>query len=239
MRLAQVEQFQVPAKIVRQTEETLRAAGAKGCEAFVLWSGRQNGPLFNILTVHVPKQNAYCLSSGLCVRVDGDELHRLNVWLYEADEILAIQIHAHPDGISFRNRRHVSHRSDAGWPFNRRSGVLPRSSLHIFNRRIPSPGRWLDQAASRSRSGDLMALAEYYERAALAASQIIAGFAPDLFRRTLEQANVGLAIDKEAATSSRVSEHRCCPSWFEVRRCQSARNFAADQGPGGQPSRSS
>jgi len=97
MRLAQVEQFQVPAKIVRQTEETLRAAGAKGCEAFVLWSGRQNGPLFNILTVHVPKQNAYCLSSGLCVRVDGDELHRLNVWLYEADEILAIQIHAHPD----------------------------------------------------------------------------------------------------------------------------------------------
>ena len=84
-----------------------------------------------------------------------------------------------------------------------------------------------------------MALAEYYERAALAASQIIAGFAPDLFRRTLEQANVGLAIDKEAATSSRVSEHRCCPSWFEVRRCQSARNFAADQGPGGQPSRSS
>ena len=114
MTLAQVEQFQVPAKIVRQTEETLRAAGAKGCEAFVLWSGRQNGPLFNILTVHVPKQNAYCLSSGLCVRVDGDELHRLNVWLYEADEILAIQIHAHPDGISFRNRRHVSHPSDAG-----------------------------------------------------------------------------------------------------------------------------
>ena len=46
-----------------------------------------------------------------------------------------------------------------------------------------------------------MALAEYYERAALAASQIIAGFAPDLFRRTLEQANVGLTIDKEAATS--------------------------------------
>jgi hypothetical protein len=46
-----------------------------------------------------------------------------------------------------------------------------------------------------------VALAEYYDRAALAASQVIAGFAPDLFRRTLEQANVGLAIDKEAATS--------------------------------------
>src|SRR5438093_5367512 len=64
MRLAQVEQFQVPAKIVRETEETLRAAGAKGCEAFVLWSGRQNGPLFNILTVHVPKQNAISNNVG-------------------------------------------------------------------------------------------------------------------------------------------------------------------------------
>lgn len=46
-----------------------------------------------------------------------------------------------------------------------------------------------------------MALAEYYERAAIAASQVIAGFAPDLFRRVLEEANVGLAIDREAALS--------------------------------------
>ncbi len=46
-----------------------------------------------------------------------------------------------------------------------------------------------------------MALAEYYERAALAASQVIAGFVPDLFRRTLEDANVGFAIDREAAAS--------------------------------------
>src|SRR5712664_286033 len=46
-----------------------------------------------------------------------------------------------------------------------------------------------------------MALADYYERAALAASQVIAGFAPDLFRRTLEDANVGIAVDRNAATS--------------------------------------
>src|SRR6266699_777589 len=97
MTLAQVAQFQVTARIVEQTEETLRSAGAKGFEAFVLWSGRENGRFFNVLTVHVPKQNAYRLSSGLCVRVEGDELHRLNVWLYEAGEIFAIQIHAHPD----------------------------------------------------------------------------------------------------------------------------------------------
>ena len=97
MMLAQVEHFQVPATIVAQTEETLRGAGAEGYEAFVLWSGQQSGRLFDVRTVHVPKQDSYRLSSGLCVRVDGDELHRLNVWLYEAGEILAIQVHAHPD----------------------------------------------------------------------------------------------------------------------------------------------
>src|SRR5262249_18421679 len=84
-------------RIVKETEKTLRRAGAEGYEAFVLWSGRQNGRLFNIQTIHVPKQNSYRLDSGLCVRVDGDELHRLNVWLYEAGEILAVQVHAHPD----------------------------------------------------------------------------------------------------------------------------------------------
>ena len=97
MTLTEVDQFQIPARIVTETEKTLRRAGAEGYEAFVLWSGRQHGRLFNVHTIHVPKQNSYRLDSGLCVRVDGDELHRLNVWLYEAGEILAVQVHAHPD----------------------------------------------------------------------------------------------------------------------------------------------
>ncbi len=97
MTLADVERFQVPATIVKQTEETLRSAGIDGYEAFVLWSGQQNGRLFSVRTAHVPRQNSYRLESGLGVRVDGSELHRLNVWLYEASEILAVQVHAHPD----------------------------------------------------------------------------------------------------------------------------------------------
>lgn len=97
MTLAQVERFQLPTTIVVQTEEALRTAGRRGCEAFVLWSGRQIGRLFSVRTAHVPIQEAYRLSSGLCVRVDGAELHRLNVWLYEANEVLAVQVHAHPD----------------------------------------------------------------------------------------------------------------------------------------------
>lgn len=97
MTLAEVEEFRVSAEIVQQTEQTLRRAGAGGYEAFVLWSGRQNERLFEVRTVHVPEQSSYRLGYGLCVRVDGDELHRLNVWLYEAGEVLAVQVHAHPD----------------------------------------------------------------------------------------------------------------------------------------------
>lgn len=97
MTLADLEQFQVPTTVVKQTEETLRSAGAEGYEIFVLWSGRANGRVFSVRTAHVPKQRSYRLKNGLCVRVDGAELHRLNVWLYESGEILAAQVHAHPD----------------------------------------------------------------------------------------------------------------------------------------------
>ena len=44
----------------------------------------------------MPRQTAYRLSEGLCVRVEGPELHRLNIWLYEHHELLAVQVHAHP-----------------------------------------------------------------------------------------------------------------------------------------------
>jgi hypothetical protein len=94
--LADVERFRVPLGIVGQTEVALRNAGAQGYEMFVLWSGRQNGSVFDVQTPHFPRQNSYRLPGGLCVRVEGEELHRLNVWLFEAGERLGVQVHAHP-----------------------------------------------------------------------------------------------------------------------------------------------
>jgi hypothetical protein len=94
--LADVERFFVPSRIVEHTEESLREAGSNGYEMFVLWSGCQRGRAFDIKTPHVPKQMSYRLESGLCVRVEGPELHRLNMWLYESGEMLAVQVHAHP-----------------------------------------------------------------------------------------------------------------------------------------------
>ena len=94
--LETIDRFRVPARIVRETETALRAAGARGLEVFVLWSGVAGGHMFDVRTAHVPQQTSYRLELGLCVRVEGDELHRLNRWLFGAGERLAVQIHAHP-----------------------------------------------------------------------------------------------------------------------------------------------
>lgn len=91
-----IRQFVVPADICDASDEKLREAGYDGNERFVLWSGTICDDSLLISTMHVPKQTAYRLSSGLCVRVEADELHRLNVWLYEHSERLAIQVHSHP-----------------------------------------------------------------------------------------------------------------------------------------------
>jgi hypothetical protein len=82
---------------VDATEDALREAGGEGFERFVFWSGELNGSgVFEVETVHVPRQKAFKTRDGLLVRVDGDELHRLNAWLYEHGQLLAVQVHAHP-----------------------------------------------------------------------------------------------------------------------------------------------
>lgn len=91
-----IRQFDVPSEIADGTDEQLRAAGRDGCERFVLWSGIVEGTTFQARTLHVPRQTAYRLPEGLCVRVEGEELHRLNVWLFEHGERLAVQVHSHP-----------------------------------------------------------------------------------------------------------------------------------------------
>jgi hypothetical protein len=91
-----IDRFVLPRRLVEEAEEALQAAGREGAERFVLWSGVTDGPTFRVLTQHVPRQTAYRFESGLCVRVDGSELHRLNTWLYENGEQLAIQVHTHP-----------------------------------------------------------------------------------------------------------------------------------------------
>jgi hypothetical protein len=96
LNLTKLDLFTIPEEVVDETERNLRRAGKKGLELFVLWSGVVNGTEFIARTAHVPLQTSYQLDSGLMVRVEGDALHQLNEWLYTHEEILAVQIHAHP-----------------------------------------------------------------------------------------------------------------------------------------------
>src|SRR2546425_8616923 len=91
-----ITRFLVPALVVQETDAQLRAAGRDHSECFVLWSGVQDRNTFLVRTAHVPRQTAYRYSTGLGVRVDGDELHRLNIWLFQHHEQLGVQVHSHP-----------------------------------------------------------------------------------------------------------------------------------------------
>ena len=81
---------------MRETVDAIRLAGHDGYESFVLWSGTCDDGTFTVARVHFPEQTAYKLAAGLCVRIDGSELHRLNVWLYEAEQVIGVQVHSHP-----------------------------------------------------------------------------------------------------------------------------------------------
>ncbi|HEX6370893.1 MAG TPA: hypothetical protein VF006_18385 [Longimicrobium sp.] len=94
--LLDVHEVRVPRKLADAAGEHLRAAGEKGCEAFVLWAGRRAGSVFDVLATLVPRQTAHRTPSGLLVEVDGDELLRVNVWLYDNGLQLVAQLHAHP-----------------------------------------------------------------------------------------------------------------------------------------------
>jgi len=91
-----IREFVVPAELCDATDRHLREAGLDGNERFILWSGVIREDRLLVRTSHSPKQFAYRLAGGLCVRVEADELHRLNVWLYENAERLAVQVHSHP-----------------------------------------------------------------------------------------------------------------------------------------------
>ena len=96
MNLSSADRFVAGRQVTEFTDEALRAAGREGHEAFVLWTGVIDGDAFIVRNAHMPKQTGYRSEEGVCVRVDGDELHRLNVWLYEHSELLGVQVHSHP-----------------------------------------------------------------------------------------------------------------------------------------------
>ncbi len=94
--LQSVREVRVPRAVVEEAHAHLRAAGADGYEGMALWAGEHLESTFLVRATLVPRQTGHRGEDGVCVAVDGDELHRINVWLYEHKLTLVAQLHSHP-----------------------------------------------------------------------------------------------------------------------------------------------
>jgi hypothetical protein len=75
--------------------EFLREMGGHGCEGLVLWIGTAVDGEAVIQRHLIPKQVPIRSRYGLSVRVDGETLHELNVWLHQNQLRLLVQVHSH------------------------------------------------------------------------------------------------------------------------------------------------
>ena len=75
----------------------LQQVGSSGLEGFALWAGQRRGDQFFVRETIIPDQRGIRTNRGLCVTVNGEELHRINVALYEQELTLLAQLHSHPE----------------------------------------------------------------------------------------------------------------------------------------------
>ena len=94
--LGDVSEIHVPRRLVTVAMLHLRDVGRRGFEGLALWAGVKSEKRFEVTDTIVPKQQAIRSRSGVCVTIPPEELHRLNVWLYEKSRRLIAQIHSHP-----------------------------------------------------------------------------------------------------------------------------------------------
>lgn len=86
----------VPQTVVESGQAFMQDAGRRGCEGMVLWIGCPADNRFEVRELLIPKQRGIRTPDGVCVVVDGDELHRINVALFRSGQRLIAQLHSHP-----------------------------------------------------------------------------------------------------------------------------------------------
>ena len=92
----EIDQISMPKEYLNEAIGFLRYAGSKHVEGVALFAGKASETSFEILETICPNQKSYQLEYGLMYAVESEELHRINVWLYENDMQLIAQIHSHP-----------------------------------------------------------------------------------------------------------------------------------------------
>lgn len=91
-----IKNFEFQQKCINDAYSFLRKVGDKSYEAVALFAGKVENDIAYISEVICPLQESSKSKFGLMYTVDGKELHRINMWLYENRLKLIAQIHTHP-----------------------------------------------------------------------------------------------------------------------------------------------
>jgi hypothetical protein len=140
--LATARRYVLPRPLADEILTAIRAHGSQGAELFVaLTATVEQGATVHFRRALVPAQTAHTLPEGLLVTIDSEALFALNRDCYENGELLAGQIHAHPD-------RAYHSRADDLLALVRLPGGLSIVVPHFGRGRL-APRRW-----SVNRLGD-------------------------------------------------------------------------------------
>lgn len=91
-----IQRIKFPRKCAQTAIDALFTAGRRGVEGVALFAGTRDGDVFNITRTIIPEQSAGNVESGLLYVVQGNELHRIGLELFDAGLQLIAQIHSHP-----------------------------------------------------------------------------------------------------------------------------------------------
>lgn len=94
--LLDVHAVRVPLALALKAHDHMSRVGKVGDEGIALWAGVREGETFHVRETVIPQQRGLRLGSGICATVSGEELHCINVWLYEHGLTLVAQLHSHP-----------------------------------------------------------------------------------------------------------------------------------------------
>lgn len=86
----------LPREIAMEGHLFLRHVGQRECEGIALWVGVPEETTFRVTDLVIPRQSGIRTSEGICAVVEGPELRRIGLELYQAKRQLFAQIHSHP-----------------------------------------------------------------------------------------------------------------------------------------------
>jgi hypothetical protein len=143
--LEDISNIRVPRSLALQAIWHLRQVGLKRFEGLALWAGVRQGEVFQVTQTVIPAQKGIRSRDGVAVAIGPEELHRLNVWLYENKLMLVAQLHSHP-GEAYHSE------TDDEFPVATVVGsvsiVVPDFARHQFSLptcavyRLSGKGRW-------------------------------------------------------------------------------------------------